>query len=187
MTMIENRDLVRRSSATTHAVVEIVVPVYNEADALEASIRRLAAFLDDELPYRFQVTIADNASTDATWTIANRLADQVQGVHVVHLDVELVDDRDLHDSVLGDEVDRARQDGHAGVEYLGDRIVLAWMSQVTGVVWTSRCRWPGASPRASHADAGQSSTTRPWSHPPALYAVRSSERRAGWRCAPGPG
>ncbi len=88
MTMIENRDLVRRSSATKHAVVEIVVPVYNEADALEASIRRLAAFLDDELPYRFQVTIADNASTDATWTIANRLADQVQGVHVVHLDAK---------------------------------------------------------------------------------------------------
>lgn len=88
MTMIENRDLVRRSSATKHAVVEIVVPVYNEADDLEASIRRLAAFLDDELPYRFQVTIADNASTDATWTIANRLADQVQGVHVVHLDAK---------------------------------------------------------------------------------------------------
>ena len=103
-----------------------------------------------------------------------RRADTVQ--HVVHR----AEPAQWHRSEL-------RQDRHPGVECLGGRIVLAWMSQVAAVAWTSRCRWPGASPRASHADAGQASTTRPWSHRPALYAGRSSARRAGWRCAPGPG
>ena len=47
-------------------MVEIVVPVHNEQRVLEASIRRLHAYLAASFPFAFRVTIADNASTDAT-------------------------------------------------------------------------------------------------------------------------
>ncbi|MEZ5091050.1 MAG: glycosyltransferase [Micropruina sp.] len=60
--------------------------MYNEAADLERSIRRLTAFLAEALPYRHRVTIADNASTDDTLAIAHRLAAEVDGVRVVHLE-----------------------------------------------------------------------------------------------------
>jgi glycosyltransferase involved in cell wall biosynthesis len=66
--------------------VEIVVPVHNEAAALEASIRRLHRYLDERFPISWCVTIADNASTDATWAIATRLAAELDGVRAHHLD-----------------------------------------------------------------------------------------------------
>ena len=72
-------------ATTKQAVVEIVVPVYNEAADLEASVRRLTGYLAHELPYRYRVTIADNASTDDTLAIASRLAAGLDGVGVVHL------------------------------------------------------------------------------------------------------
>ena len=68
--------------------IEIVVPVYNEQDDLEWSVRRLRAYLDRSFPFSAVVTIADNASTDATWPIAVALAEQVPGVRAVHLDAK---------------------------------------------------------------------------------------------------
>ncbi|HWE71190.1 MAG TPA: bifunctional glycosyltransferase family 2/GtrA family protein [Acidimicrobiales bacterium] len=66
--------------------VEIVVPVYNEEQMLEPSIRRLRAYLDAKFPFRAVVTIADNASTDATWALATRLVTELDGVRAIHLD-----------------------------------------------------------------------------------------------------
>lgn len=74
------------AEAHTELAVDVVVPVYNEHAALEASIRRLHSFLTDEVPLRTRITIADNASTDATLQIAERLADELDDVRVVHLD-----------------------------------------------------------------------------------------------------
>ncbi|HMD45706.1 MAG TPA: dolichyl-phosphate beta-glucosyltransferase [Acidimicrobiales bacterium] len=68
--------------------VEIVIPVYNEERQLGESIRRLRRYLDDEFPMSALVTIVDNASTDATWSIATRLADEVAGVGALHLDAK---------------------------------------------------------------------------------------------------
>ncbi|HEV3265512.1 MAG TPA: bifunctional glycosyltransferase family 2/GtrA family protein [Acidimicrobiales bacterium] len=65
--------------------VEIVVPVYNEEQALEPSIRRLRAYLDTSFPFQAVVTIADNASSDATWERATALAAELEGVRAVHL------------------------------------------------------------------------------------------------------
>ena len=65
--------------------VEIVVPTYNEESALDVSVRRLHGFLHDNLPFSWQITIADNASTDRTLEIARRLADELGGVNVLHL------------------------------------------------------------------------------------------------------
>jgi glycosyltransferase involved in cell wall biosynthesis len=67
-------------------VVEVVVPVHNEELVLEASIRRLHGYLAASFPFPFRITVADNASTDATWPLALRLAAQLPEVRAVHLD-----------------------------------------------------------------------------------------------------
>jgi len=71
---------------TAAPAVDVVVPVYNEEAALEASVRRLHAYLTERFPLTWTVTIADNASTDRTWGVACRLAAELPGVRAVHLD-----------------------------------------------------------------------------------------------------
>jgi glycosyltransferase involved in cell wall biosynthesis len=66
-------------------VLDVVVPVYNEQDDLENSVRRLHAYLVAALPFRFRITIADNASTDFTPLIAGRLAMEMPEVTAVYL------------------------------------------------------------------------------------------------------
>ncbi len=68
------------SHDTTTPQIEIVVPVYNEAHTLVASVHRLQAYLAGHFPFTWQVTIVDNASTDGTWTLAADLADRLDGV-----------------------------------------------------------------------------------------------------------
>jgi putative flippase GtrA len=66
--------------------VDIVVPVFDEEAALEASVRRLHAFLADGFPFTWRIVIADNASTDGTPRIARHLERQLDGVHAIHVD-----------------------------------------------------------------------------------------------------
>jgi putative flippase GtrA len=66
--------------------VEIVVPVHNEEAALALSVRRLHRFLTAEFPFSWRIVIADNASTDATPTMARELAAALPGVRAVRLD-----------------------------------------------------------------------------------------------------
>jgi glycosyltransferase involved in cell wall biosynthesis len=66
--------------------VEVVVPVYNEQEALPMSIPALCAYLESYFPYRWSVVIADNASTDATLAVAEALADADPRISVLHLD-----------------------------------------------------------------------------------------------------
>ena len=75
----------RRGLPTT-ATVEIVVPVYNEEAGLEQSVLRLHDYLEQRFPLTWLITIADNASTDGTWGIACRLAEQLEGVQALHLE-----------------------------------------------------------------------------------------------------
>jgi putative flippase GtrA len=72
-------------TTTLSPAVDVVVPVYNEQDDLEPSIRRLHTYLEERFPFSARITIADNASTDATWEIACRLADELPGVRAEHL------------------------------------------------------------------------------------------------------
>ncbi|MCD0482255.1 glycosyltransferase family 2 protein [Streptacidiphilus sp. ASG 303] len=69
-------------------MVEVVVPVHNEEHVLERSVRRLHAYLAETFPYRFRITVADNASTDGTWRAAAALAAELPGVEAVHLDLK---------------------------------------------------------------------------------------------------
>jgi putative flippase GtrA len=66
-------------------VLDVVVPVYNEEIDLEPCVRRLHAYLAAEFPYRFRITIADNASTDSTADLARMLAEVMPEVTAVHL------------------------------------------------------------------------------------------------------
>lgn len=66
-------------------VLDLVVPVYNEAHVLRASISRLQAHLAT-FPYSWRITIVDNASTDDTWPVAADLAHESSDVRAVLLD-----------------------------------------------------------------------------------------------------
>jgi len=65
-------------------LLEVVIPVHNEEVALAGAIERLTAALD-RLPWTWQVTIADNASTDATPLLARQLVRAYDGVRLVTL------------------------------------------------------------------------------------------------------
>ena len=69
-------------------VLDLVIPVYNEAAGLETSIRAVCAYLTGELPFSWRVTIADNASTDGTLAVAERLAAELPQVRVAHLEAK---------------------------------------------------------------------------------------------------
>jgi putative flippase GtrA len=73
-------------AATGHVVLDVVVPVYNEETDLEPSVRRLDAHLAMHFPYSYRITIADNASTDATPAIARALAGKIPAVASVRLE-----------------------------------------------------------------------------------------------------
>ena len=70
---------------------DIVIPIYNEEVQLADSVSTLCSFLDrharDLTPFSWNVVIADNASTEASWQIAKALCDwcpnQVRALHLV--------------------------------------------------------------------------------------------------------
>ena len=65
-------------------LLEVVIPVHNEEVALADTVHRVTRHLDT-LPWSWQVTIADNASTDGTPLEAHRLAKEYACVRVVTL------------------------------------------------------------------------------------------------------
>jgi putative flippase GtrA len=70
------------------STVDIVIPVYNGERDLVPSVRRLHAYLEDRFPFPATITIVDNASTDATWPIAEYLANEFPNVRALHLDAK---------------------------------------------------------------------------------------------------
>lgn len=69
---------------TPPPLLDLVVPVHNEEDALEASVRRLREHLR-ALPFSWRISIVDNASTDRTNQVAAALAAELSGVRVITL------------------------------------------------------------------------------------------------------
>ncbi len=68
------------------AQIDVVVPVFDEEQTLERSIRRLHRYLATAFPFSWRIVVADNASTDATSAIAARLARELPGVELLRLD-----------------------------------------------------------------------------------------------------
>ncbi|WP_280304240.1 bifunctional glycosyltransferase family 2/GtrA family protein [Nocardia neocaledoniensis] len=76
------------TSSTRAPVLDVVIPVYNEETDLGLCVRRLHAHLRAGFPFSTRITIADNASTDATFAVAQVLAAELDGVRVLHLDAK---------------------------------------------------------------------------------------------------
>ena len=68
------------------STVDVVIPVYNEEHVLARSINTLRLFLEKNLPHRYTIVIADNASTDRTWEIAQAMSQEYPDVAAMHLD-----------------------------------------------------------------------------------------------------
>jgi glycosyltransferase involved in cell wall biosynthesis len=71
--------------STRSALLDVVVPVYNEEVGLERSIRRLHQFLSSQMPFTWRIIVADSASVDNTLAVARALALELSGVEVLHL------------------------------------------------------------------------------------------------------
>ena len=75
-----------RAGVSRERLVEVAVPVYNEEKILARSVRQLHSYLTANLPFRFVITIAENASTDGTFAAAQQLCAELPCVRAVHLD-----------------------------------------------------------------------------------------------------
>lgn len=66
--------------------VDVVIPVYNEEHVLAQSVATLREFLKANLDKQWKIIIADNASTDRTWEVAQGLDKEHPDVVAVHID-----------------------------------------------------------------------------------------------------
>ena len=67
------------------ATVDITIPVYNEEEVLPRTIATLTEFLETNLSNPWQVTIADNASTDSTQAVSEMLCRKHPGVFYLRI------------------------------------------------------------------------------------------------------
>jgi hypothetical protein len=67
-------------------ILDVTIPVFNEETDLAPCVRRLHAHLERCFPYRFLITIADNASTDSTPLVAARLSRELSCVRHLRLE-----------------------------------------------------------------------------------------------------
>ena len=68
------------------AVLDVVIPVYNEEKDLQPCVLRLHEHLKRTFPYAFRITIADNASTDTTPLVSRRLEAEIPEVRAFRLE-----------------------------------------------------------------------------------------------------
>ena len=66
----------------TSPLINVTLPVFNEAAQLAASVRRVTEFLAGQPQWRWEVVIADNGSTDGTRERAEEMAREVQKLEV---------------------------------------------------------------------------------------------------------
>ena len=67
------------------ASVDIVIPVYNEEHVLTDSVATLRKFLAEGFAHQYRIVVADNASTDGTLAVAQRLAEEHADVACLHV------------------------------------------------------------------------------------------------------
>ena len=66
--------------------VDVVIPVYNEEEALPVCIGKLSAFLKENLQNPWRILIADNGSIDRTLSVCQELSGRYPEVEYVHLE-----------------------------------------------------------------------------------------------------
>lgn len=62
--------------------LSVVVPAYNEERRLPKTLDQIRAFLDEQ-PYRSEVVVVENASSDGTWEVATAAADRDPRIRVL--------------------------------------------------------------------------------------------------------
>ena len=67
------------------STIDIVIPVYNEEQALPRNILILTDFLKSNVINPWQIIIADNASTDSTRSVSEMLCERFSGVNYLYL------------------------------------------------------------------------------------------------------
>jgi len=67
------------------ASIDIVIPVYNEEHVLAESISTLRKFLAEGFEHEYRIVVADNASTDGTLALAQKLAQKHPDVASLHI------------------------------------------------------------------------------------------------------
>ncbi|MFD7436886.1 glycosyltransferase [Streptomyces sp. NPDC059861] len=67
-------------------VLDVVIPVHNEEKDLQPCVLRLHEHLTRTFPYPFRITVADNASTDATPRVSARLEERLAEVRAFRLE-----------------------------------------------------------------------------------------------------
>jgi glycosyltransferase involved in cell wall biosynthesis len=67
------------------ASVDIVIPVYNEEHVLTDSVATLRKFLAEGFTHQYRIVVADNASTDGTLAVAQKLAQKHSDVASLHV------------------------------------------------------------------------------------------------------
>ncbi|HZV48959.1 MAG TPA: dolichyl-phosphate beta-glucosyltransferase [Candidatus Dormibacteraeota bacterium] len=72
-------------ASTAGTQVDVVIPVYNEERVLEEKIHELHDFLSSVMYVPWQIVIADNASTDKTREVAQKLSRDLQHVSTLHI------------------------------------------------------------------------------------------------------
>ncbi len=63
-----------------------MIPVYNEERVLAQSVRTLRSYMRDKYTFPFRITIADNASTDGTFEVAEQLCREFEEVDALYLE-----------------------------------------------------------------------------------------------------
>jgi glycosyltransferase involved in cell wall biosynthesis len=66
-------------------LLSVVVPAYNEEQRLPDSLRQITTYLDTQ-PYRSEVIVADDGSTDATAALVERLSGSRPSLRLLRLD-----------------------------------------------------------------------------------------------------
>jgi len=62
---------------TLENLVDLVIPVYNEAHVLEGSLRRLLTHMAYCRDFQWRILLVNNGSIDNTGEIARRLGDEL--------------------------------------------------------------------------------------------------------------
>ncbi len=67
--------------------IDIIIPVYNEEEALPQCIATLSAFVRRDMSGSdWQIIVADNGSTDSTREVAEKLSSEQERVSLLHLE-----------------------------------------------------------------------------------------------------
>lgn len=122
--------------------VEITIPCHNEAHRLEAGYGKLLAWLQQHPQYDISVVLADNGSSDATLSIARRLAQHsAVPCRVRHLDAAglALALRDAWDSSNADIVGYCDTDMATDLDHLTQ--VITHFETNPGVLAVNGTRW----------------------------------------------